>query len=156
MGQEDPQFDHFVSDKPWFAFNTIFGTSEEKAFVRMLARHIEGLSEKFKHIYLLRNERHFAIYDFAQGRPFEPDFVLFLEDDNNALTTYQVFVEPKGKFLQKEDQWKKDFLAEIKALYGDRLIKIDARNNYKLIGVPFYNKEDENEFREALYSAIME
>ena len=61
------------------------------------------MEEKYKNIYLLRNERHFAIYDFEQGRPFEPDFVLFLEEDNGVLTTYQEFIEPKGIFLQKED-----------------------------------------------------
>src|SRR3990167_2226225 len=32
---DDAQFEHFVSAKDWFAFNTVYGTSEEKAFVRM-------------------------------------------------------------------------------------------------------------------------
>jgi len=154
-GQEDAQFDGFVADKDWFAFNTIFGTSEEKAFVRMLDRHIAELEEKFRNIYLLRNERHFAIYDFEYGRPFEPDFVLFLEKDNGVLLTYQVFIEPKGKFLQKEDAWKKDFLEEIKAIYGDQLIKVDTNQKYKLIGVPFYDVDDENKFREELYSTLL-
>lgn len=37
----DAQFEHFVTAKEWFAFNTIYGTGEEKAFVRMLDRQIK-------------------------------------------------------------------------------------------------------------------
>ena len=54
--KEDDQFEHFVSSKEWFAFNTIYGTSEEKAFVRMLDRQMQRLQSQYDPIYLLRNE----------------------------------------------------------------------------------------------------
>ncbi|HBO33719.1 MAG TPA: hypothetical protein DD636_03110 [Anaerolineaceae bacterium] len=65
----------------------------------MLDWQIDHLKERYAEIYLLRNEGHFAIYDFAQGRPFQPDFVLFLQEKSGELITYQLFIEPKGKFL---------------------------------------------------------
>ena len=72
--------EQFVSDKDWYVFNANYGTSEEKAFVRMLDRQISTLKEKYDVIYLIRNERHFKIYSFSKGQAFEPDFVLFLQE----------------------------------------------------------------------------
>ncbi len=151
--KEDPQFENFVSAKDWFAFNTIYGTGEEKAFVRMLDRQMQKLQEQYDEIYLLRNERHFAIYNFADGRAFEPDFVLFLREKNGILLTYQLFIEPKAKFLQKSESWKLDFLNEIKKEFEGRLLTFQDRK-YRLIGVPFYNNEDENQFKENLESVL--
>jgi len=151
--RKDPDFDNFVSNKDWFAFNTIYGTSEEKAFVRMLDKQMQKLQEQNKEIYLLRNERHFAIYNFADGRAFEPDFVLFLRKKNGMLLTYQLFIEPKAKFLQKSESWKLDFLNEIKKEFKDRLLNFEDKN-YRLTGVPFYDNEDENKFWEELESVL--
>ncbi|MFC1683356.1 DEAD/DEAH box helicase family protein, partial [Candidatus Zixiibacteriota bacterium] len=77
---DDTQFEQFVSTKDWFAFNTVYGTSEEKSFVRMLDRQMQKLQAQYEQIYLLRNEGHFAIHNFTEGRPFQPDFVLFLRE----------------------------------------------------------------------------
>ena len=44
------------------------------------------------------------------GRAFEPDFVLFLLQKNGDTITYQLFIEPKGEFLEKRDEWKESFL----------------------------------------------
>jgi type III restriction enzyme len=142
-GRNDDQFEYFVSTKDWFAFNTIYGTSEEKAFVRMLDRYMEELNRKYEDIYLLRNEGHFAIYDFAQGRPFQPDFVLFLREKKGELLTYQLFIEPKGKFLKEHDKWKASFLEEITREFGSKVLKFE-KSKFRLIGIPFYNNEDEN------------
>ena len=151
---DDAQFTHFVSAKDWYAFNTLHGTSEEKAFVRMLARMIETLEETYQDIYLLRNEGHFAIYNFADGQAFQPDFVLFLRNKNGEESSYQLFIEPKGKHLQAHDAWKVEFLKEICAQFGSR--KLTENRDYRLIGVPFYNNENENEFREALEEALVD
>ena len=62
----------------WYVFNANYGTSEEKAFVRMLDAQTQWLKEKYDGIYLIRNERHFKIYNFDDGQAFEPDFVLSL------------------------------------------------------------------------------
>lgn len=93
----------FVSDKEWYVFNANYGTSEEKAFVRMLDRQIDKLGNIYAKIYLIRNERHFKIFD-TKGQAFEPDFVLFLQEKKGKLLTYQLFIEPKGKYLKEHDQ----------------------------------------------------
>ncbi|MBU4353054.1 MAG: DEAD/DEAH box helicase family protein, partial [Nanoarchaeota archaeon] len=153
-GKNDPQFEHLVSDKDWFAFNTIYGTSEEKAFVRMLDRQITKLKIKYDSIYLVRNEGHFAIYNFYDGQAFQPDFVLFLREKSGELLTYQLFVEPKGKHLKEYDRWKEKFLKEITTEFCNDVLKFGDKTKYRLLGVPFYNNEDENQFRESLESVL--
>jgi len=150
---EDTQFEYFVSSKDWFAFNTIYGTSEEKAFVRMLDRQMQKLQIQYDQIYLLRNEGHFAIYNFADGQAFQPDFVLFLREKDGEPLIYQLFIEPKGKHLKEHDRWKETFLKEITEKYGSKFLKFEDKK-YRLIGIPFYNNEDENHFKESLESAL--
>jgi len=152
-GKDDDQFEHFVSARDWFAFNTVYGTSEEKAFVRMLDRCMEELSREYENIYLLRNEGHFAIYDFEQGRPFQPDFVLFLQEKKDEFLTYQLFIELKGKYLKEHDKWKEKFLKQITEEFDGKVLKFE-KSKFRLIGIPFYNNEDENVFRENLSSVL--
>ena len=150
---EDPQFEGFVAGQEWFAFNTLYGTSEEKAFVRMLGGEMEKLTQQYEEIYLLRNEGHFAIYNFADGQAFQPDFVLFLREKGGRLLIYQVFIEPKAKILQTAEPWKLAFLNEIQAEFENRVLTFESRT-FRLIGVPFYNLDDENQFRESLESVL--
>lgn len=144
----------FVADKEWYVYNANYGTSEEKDFVRMLARQIDKLREKYDGIYLIRNERHFKIYNFSDGQPFEPDFVLFLKEKDGSFLTYQLFIEPKGKHLKAHDKWKEGFLKEIKDYFKDKVLEFSAGSKYRLIGVPFYNNQDENRFKESFYAAL--
>ncbi len=153
LGEDDSQFAHFVSSRDWFANNTIYGTSEEKAFVRMLDRFIIQLEEQYDEIYLIRNEGHFAIYSFSDGSAFQPDFALFLRERNGEMSIYQLFIEPKGAHLREHDRWKEKFLAEITFQFKGRRLEFNNKK-YRLIGVPFYNNEDENEFRQALESVL--
>ena len=150
---DDSQFAHFVSSRDWFANNTIYGTSEEKAFVRMLDRFIIQLEEQYDEIYLLRNEGHFAIYSFSDGSAFQPDFALFLREKSGEMSVYQLFIEPKGVQLKEYDHWKETFLAEITSQFEGKRLEFNGEK-YRLIGVPFYNNEDENEFRQALESVL--
>lgn len=150
---DDDQFEHLVSSKDWITFNTIYGTSEEKAFVRMLDRQIEKLRIQFSHIYLLRNEGHFSIYNFADGQAFQPDFVLFLREMDGELSIYQLFIEPKGKYLKEHDRWKEAFLKEISSEFSGKVLKLEDKK-FRLIGVPFYNNEDENQFKKTLESVL--
>ena len=84
----------------------------------------------------MRNERQFHIYSF-DGRRFEPDFVIFLQKQNDK---WQIFVEPKGEFLNKYDDWKEIFLLELKE-------KVIVNNdNYKILGFHFYNHDEEEIF----------
>ena len=145
-GQED-----VIADKDWYVYNANYGTSEEKAFVNMFARRFENLRQTFGNIYLIRNERELKIID-ELGRAFEPDFVLFCKQKKGENLTYQVFIEPKGKHLKEHDKWKEDFLKKIRK--DKKIVKISS-DKYLITGVPFYNNEDENEFKAALQSAIV-
>jgi len=141
----DKQFE----EKPSFAFDTLYGTNEEKALVKLLDRKFQELAEGYDDIYLLRNEGHFAIYNFSDGQAFQPDFALFLREKQGNFVSYQFFVEPKGKFLQPHEQWKEDFMRDITVKFKDKLLTFDS-TKYRLIGLPFYNQENENPFWDAL------
>ena len=149
--------EQLVSDREWYVFNANYGTSEEKDFVRMLDAQIDELKEKYDGIYLVRNERHFKIYNFDDGQGFEPDFVLFLREKNGNTLIRQIFIEPKGKYLQKHEKWKKKFLKQIKEKFSGEVLEFKTQSRtqrYRLIGVPFYNNQDENQFRESLESVL--
>ena len=146
-----------VSNRNWYVFNANYGTSEEKAFVRMLDAQTHWLKEKYDGIYLIRNERHFKIYNFDDGQAFEPDFVLSLREKNGNTLTYQIFIEPKGKHLQQHDRWKADFLKQIKEKFASETLDFETRSgtqSYRLVGVPFYNNKDEVNFMETLKYAL--
>lgn len=145
------QFD-VVSEPEWYVYNANYGTSEEKEFVKMFARRFEHLEKTFENIYLIRNEREIKIID-KLGRAFEPDFVLFCKEKTGAEITYQVFIEPKGNHLKAHDKWKEDFLKEIRE--DKKTIEIDS-DKYLITGVPFYNNENENEFKETLEKTLTE
>ena len=150
---ENHESEYLVRAKDWFAFNGLYGTSEEKAFVKMLNTWIAESEDTYEDIYLLRNERHFSLYNFSDGRAFEPDFVLFLGKINGESLTYQLFIEPKGKHLEDQDRWKEDFLKEICAeCHHTTVIE---NSEYRVIGVPtFYNSERENEFKTKFNEAL--
>ena len=126
-------------DKNWYVYNENYGTSEEKHFIQFLHGVMDKLNKKYSEVYLVRNANLFKLYRFSDGRPTEPDFVLFLkEKGKQKLIQYQLFIEPKGTGWIDKDQWKEDFLKEIES---NCQIQILAKNeSYKLIGMPFYNE----------------
>lgn len=148
--------ENFLSSRSWYVFNANYGTQEEKDFVLFMDRQIEELQTRFAEIYLIRNERQMKIYNFRDGKAFEPDYVLFLLDKNGKELTYQLFVEPKGVYLAEHDQWKYDFLEEIKEKLGGKILQLgnSKYSKYKVLGVPFYNSAEENEFRERMFGAL--
>lgn len=139
-----------LSKRDWYVFDDCFGTSEEKFLIKYIDKVYEKLKPKYDEIYLVRNERHFKIYNFYDGRPLEPDFVLFLvKDDPVESLQYQIFIEPKGGHLLKTDEWKEKFLKELKEKHILELLWKDRK--YIIWGMPFYNEqlrkvEFENEF----------
>lgn len=144
-GNED-----FIAREPWYVYNAIYGTKEEKEFVNLFSRRFDQLNQKFHNIFLIRNERKLAIYDKI-GRRFEPDFLLFCTRKNKENLTYQVFIEPKGKHLKGYDQWKEDFLLKLRAERKTVNIHTDT---YLITGVPFYNYDDENQFAKELEETL--
>lgn len=67
------------------------------------------------------------------------------EINSSTQLTYQVFIEPKGDHLLVNDDWKNKFLQEIadRATISEQaeILQINL-DNYKIIGLPFYNKEN--------------
>ncbi|OFV11181.1 type III deoxyribonuclease [Sphingobacterium sp. HMSC13C05] len=139
-----------VASEPWYVYNANYGTSEEKKFVELFSRRFEGLNQKFENIYLIRNEREIKIFD-KLGRAFEPDFLLFCKQRDGEQMTFQVFIEPKGEYLKGHDKWKEDFLKEIRT--KQKIIKIHT-DTHLITAVPFYNYNNENEFKTTLENTL--
>jgi len=128
-----------LSIREWYIFEDCFGTSQEKYFIKYFDSVFDKFKEKYDEIYLVRNERHFKIYNFEDGRPLEPDFVLFLIKNKPAISMYyQVFIEPKGEIYIKNDQWKENFLKKLKD--DHRLEQLWRDKKYIVWGMPFYNE----------------
>lgn len=143
--------ENIVREASWYVYNANYGTSEEKAFVEMFARRFESLEQKFKNIYLIRNEREIKIIDNL-GRAFEPDFILFCKQKKGKELIYQVFIEPKGAHLMIYDNWKNDFLKKIEN--EESIIKIHS-DEYLITAVPFYNSENENDFKKVFEEVLL-
>ena len=114
---------------------------------------MQQMREEYDEIYLIRSERHFTIYNFSDGQAFQPDFVLFLREKGGKLSIYQLFIEPKGKHLKEHDRWKETFLKEITAEFNCKLPTLGEKE-FRLIGMPFYNSENEKEFTDALKKTL--
>ena len=129
-----------LSDKEWFVYNDNYGTTEEKKFVAYFATKVEQLKQTYEEVYLIRNERNLHIYSFEDGARFEPDYILLLKrKDNSQVEQQQIFIEPKGAHLLKPDKWKEEFLLQLEA---NAKIEEYSNEEYKIIGLPFYNKDE--------------
>ena len=137
----------------WYVFNDNYGTSEEKLFLKYFKNSIEPkLKAKNLEYYVLRNERipELAIYSFEAGERFEPDFLLFIR--KNKSVTYQSYIEPKGNHLLDQDSWKEEFLLQMKEY---AITEGLFSQNFKIIGLPFFNKKNRmQEFEVAIDTLI--
>jgi type III restriction enzyme len=142
-----------LTSRDWYAQTDCFGTSEEKALIQYIDSIYDNLRQLYDDIYLVRNERHFKIFTFDDGRPFEPDFVLFLFcKKENLICQYQIFIEPKGAHLILQDEWKQDFLLQIRKLA--KIEQLWQGREYNIWGLPFFNKsiaEQDTKFKEAFH-----
>lgn len=145
-----------LTEKDWYAQNEFYGTEEEQRFISFIDGFIEKLRQRYSDIALLRNEKFFQVFDFDEGRPFEPDFIMILKKRNKVISTYQIFIEPKGDqfkdkqggFENSKEGWKQDFLL---TLENKAETDLKLENKYfKLIGLPFYNEKLKKKFEEAL------
>jgi type III restriction enzyme len=155
MRNDIPQ-EYFVdlNQADWYAYNENYGSSEEKFLVKYFHNNLEDLKEKFKDIYLLRNERFFKIFRFSDGKATEPDFVLYMSDKfSDKEIVYQLFIEPKGDHLLMQDEWKEQFLMEIET---ENIIELYQNQEYRLIGMPFYNKVNREGIFETKLNEIAE
>jgi len=143
LSKEKEELRMDVNKKHWYVYQESYGTTPEKRFLNYFDMKISKLEKHYSNIYLIRNEQLFSIYSFNDGRTFQPDFVLMMEDRKTGKQiTLQMFIEPKGEHLEKQDKWKEDFLLKLrkqaKPIYIDEEIKI--------IGLPFYNERNEKKF----------
>lgn len=136
-----------LADKEWYVFNENFGTDEEKYFVKYFDSMYDELKKEYSEIFLIRNEKEISIYSFIDGNRFEPDYILVLKKpnkDENVL--YQVFIEPKGDQLRKNDSWKEEFLISIASEKKQILKPLFTTEEINIWGLPFYTKKQENDF----------
>ena len=153
---KNPVYAIDLSNVKWYAYNDNYGTSEEKALVKYIEGKMEKFEEKYDEIYLVRNEKDLKIYDFAEGRPFEPDFVLFLrvKGSFDKYDNLQLFIEPKGDNLLIKDKWKNDFLKQIKAMA--EVTWCTNTDDYLVWGIPFFNENTNAEFIATMEEGVLE
>ncbi len=151
---KNPAYALDLSSVKWYAYNDNYGTSEEKALVKYIESKMDKFEEKYDEICLIRNEKDLKIYDFAEGRQFEPDFVLFLRVKGacDKYDNLQLFIEPKGDNLLIKDKWKNDFLKQIKTMA--EITCYTQSDNFNVWGIPFFNKDNNAEFMEAMEEVL--
>ena len=142
----ETQYFEDLDNLNWYAYNDNFGTSEEKLLVRLVKDLMTELEEKWTDIYLLRNEKAVRIYSFDKGQAFEPDFLMFANDNKTGNVSWQIFIEPKGSqfldsnntFENSKEGWKQEFLHQISERDEARTLVDDDR--YRIVGLPFFNE----------------
>jgi len=150
-----------LAEKDWYAQTGFYGTEEERSFIKFIDEFIERLRQKYSDIVLLRNEKFFQVFDFDEGRAFEPDFIMILKKRNKVISIYQIFIEPKGdqfkdnqgRFEKSKEGWKEKFLLEIKEKAD---IDLNLENaHFKLMGLPFYNEKLRRTFENAFEKEVL-
>ena len=151
----NPEYALDLSAVKWYAYNDNYGTSEEKALVKYIEGKMEKFEEKYDEIYLVRNEKDVKIFDFAEGRAFEPDFILFLriKGASDKFDNLQLFIEPKGGNLLLQDKWKNDFLKQIKSMADIRWCT--QTDQFFVWGLPFFNENAKKEFEDAFENEVI-
>ena len=110
------------------------------------------LKEKYKEVFLIRNERKVKIVEINGVRGFMPDFLLYMKDED---FTYQVFLEPKGSHLQKEDEWKEEFLLSLSTRSDIEVLSENEK--VRLLGIKFFSSDREikQQFREDFQQKLL-
>lgn len=142
-----------LSTRDWYVFDDCYGTSEEKLLIKYIDKRYDDLKKRYSDVYLIRNERHFKVYSFEDGRPLEPDFVLYLVGKEKTDTGYyQIFIEPKGGHLLKQDEWKEKFLLRLKKEAVIEQLWTDRK--HAVWGLPFFNETERMKEFEEGFQAI--
>ncbi|WP_323711118.1 DEAD/DEAH box helicase family protein [Mammaliicoccus lentus] len=134
-----------MRDHNWYIYDKAIVNSWESSFIDFINDYIDELKQKYQEVYLIRNERKVKIVEIDGTRGFMPDFLLYLKDKS---CTYQVFLEPKGDHLRRQDQWKEDLLISLSE--RDDIEILAENNEVRLLGIKFYSETTKNKkkFRE--------
>lgn len=161
VSQKMPKNQKYACDlmqEDWYPYTDNFGTSEEKALVLYIRSIMPKLKEKYEEVYLVRNESDLKLYDFEEGRTFEPDFLLIMRRKGKVSAekydNLQIFIEPKGNGLLAKDKWKEDFLKRLRS--EGKIEWLTVNNQYDIWGMPFYNESQENIFAASMEQDFLE
>lgn len=145
-----------ATQNDWYVMDNFAGTSLEEELIQFISERLGDLKSQYD-VHLIRNEEVLKLRNFDNGKGFMPDFILLLKDKQKSSSNgvdgflhYQIFIEPKGGHLEKNDSWKDAFLEAITVEYGkDKILQKDTPH-YRLIGLPFFTDNQENgEFTES-------
>ena len=130
----------------WYVYEKNLINECEKNLVQYIGSKADEIKEKYDEFYLVRNEKLVKLFSFADGRGFEPDFLLFAikGDSMKESVIYQLFMEPKGEHIEEYDAWKDKFLREIKQ--DDRAKNLYESTEYRIVGLPFYTESGKYDF----------
>lgn len=147
-----------TSDMTYFAQDSFYGDSSyEKTIIQELQQYFseDNNQQKYSEVHILRNYGEIKLYHFADGKGFEPDFIVFLKKQGQPIS-YQLFVEPKGEHLSEYEQWKEHFLQELCQIAHPNTIEIIGvhAKNFRIIGLPFYNDQQKQHFFNALNNKL--
>ena len=92
------------------------------------------------------------LFTFKKGERFEPDYILMLGDGKSKANYLQLFIEPKGQQLENKDEWKQEFLLEIKQ--ENKIINLFEDDKYKIFGLPFYQESKKIDFKDKLEELV--
>jgi len=162
---EDPESDKISKDlenEKRYILDSFYWTSEEKELIHFIRESVWNLEKKYNEFYLLRNEEVYKIYDFDKWRGFQPDFILFLDWKWKNPLQYQIFIEPKGSqylwndwtFKSWKESWKEIFLDQITEKYWFDNIISSETPNYRLVWLPFFNKDHNSNFKQEFEKII--
>lgn len=132
-----------MKGKDWFIYTHAIVNGTEKKLVDLIGTFVQTLENKYEKVYLIRNDEkgiRLKLTEFNGPRGFMPDFILYLENENY---NYQVYIEPKGQHLESNDAWKQEMLYKIN---GSDIEVIGENEEVRLIGLKFYNEDNEREF----------
>lgn len=133
-----------TTGKSWYVYDTAILNQLEHKLVKKLAEFMPKMEERFKDIYVLRNDDHstrFKLTEFGGVRGFMPDFIMVMtsKEDNSY---WQVFLEPKGDDRLQSDEWKENMLQTL----NDEKQLIIEDDSVRLVGIKFFAEGQIDEF----------
>ena len=78
---------------------------------------------------------------------------LRIKGSANKYDNLQLFIEPKGDGLLKQDKWKNDFLKQIKSMAD--VTWCTQTDDFHVWGIPFFNESANAEFEASINNEVL-